>query len=100
MITRAHKAFLLLSICCATAWAADTTWSPTGSMSVPRRDHAAVLLPNGKVFVVGHLTSLAELYDPSTGTFASAGNTVVTHGQKATATLLPDGRVLIAGGSQ
>src|SRR5580693_5658592 len=30
-----------------------TSWSPTGSMKYERDAHAAVLLPSGKVFVVG-----------------------------------------------
>src|SRR6185295_9880604 len=81
----AHKVLIILSTICALASAADTTWSPTGSMSVPRRDHTATLLPSGKVLVVGHLTDIAELYDPTTGTFAKAGNTAVTHGQRFTA---------------
>src|SRR5260370_19708046 len=82
------------------ALAGDTTWSPTGSMAALRRDHAATLLPSGKVLITGHLTSGAELYDPAKGTFASVGSTVYAHGQKLTATLLADGRVLLVGGFQ
>ncbi|HEX6893859.1 MAG TPA: kelch repeat-containing protein, partial [Bryobacteraceae bacterium] len=75
-------------------------WSPTGSMSITRSDHAAVLLPSGKVFLVGGSgSSLAELYDPATGTFSSAGRTVVSHGNSVGAILLNDGRVLIEGGA-
>ncbi|MDQ2588400.1 DUF6603 domain-containing protein [Saccharothrix yanglingensis] len=54
------------------------TWTPTGSLAVPRKGHRATLLPNGKVLVTGgdaipavpyrveSLTS-AEVYDPQTG---------------------------------
>lgn len=45
------------------------TWSAIGSMSVPRANHSATLLPNGKVMVAGgvggsgaELLASAELY--------------------------------------
>lgn len=73
------------------------------AMATVRDDsHRAVRLADGRVLVTGgsdfkvHL-SLAELFDPSTGKFSSAGNMLL--GRSAhTSTLLPDGRVLIAGG--
>jgi hypothetical protein len=70
----------------------------TGSMEVARRDHTATLLNNGKVLIVGW-TTLAELYDPATGTFSSLDDTVFSHGQGSTATRLSDGKVLIVGGN-
>jgi hypothetical protein len=82
------------------------TFAPTGSMSVGRWAHTATLLDNGKVLVAGgcdagaeilHAASSAELYDPSTGTFAPVGNMTVGR-YLHTATSLGNGKVLIAGG--
>ena len=72
-------------------------------MATARSSHAATLLPNGRVLIVGgsdgdHALASAELYDPATGTFSSAGSMSKAR-DGATATLLPDGRVLICGGS-
>ena len=39
----------------------------------------------------------AELYDPATNTIVSAGSSAVAHAN-GTATLLPDGKVLLVGG--
>jgi hypothetical protein len=53
------------------------------------------LLPSGKVLVVQHCS--AELYDPESETWSQAGSMSTDH-ERATATLLPSGKVLIAGG--
>jgi hypothetical protein len=86
---------------------APGTWAPTGSLHTARYYHTATLLPNGKVLVTGgcdewHTCSngsfaSAELYDPATGVWSVTGS--LNH-QRAlhTATLLPDGKVLVAGG--
>jgi len=79
----------------------------TGAMSVPRESHVGVSLPNGMVLIAGghagrreaiRLYDTAELYDPDRGTFRSTG--AMTHRRhKHAAALLPDGRVLVTGGS-
>jgi hypothetical protein len=79
---------------------ATGTWSTTGSMATARHAPAGLLL-NGKVLVTGghSFGALAstELYDPATGTWSTTGS-MVTARQVHTATLLPTGKVLVAGG--
>jgi hypothetical protein len=81
-------------------------WTLTGNMREAREGHAAVRLANGQVLVLGggnadvrpaRLLSSAELYDPSTGAWTDTGGLTSTR-TNATATLLPDGRVLVTGG--
>ena len=75
---------------------ANGSWSPTGSMTYVRAQEAVVLLPSGKVLIVGAAQNYTtELYDPETGAFTLAGTANAS--LEATATLLRDGRVLIAG---
>jgi hypothetical protein len=83
-------------------------FTATGSMQVPRNMHTAVLLKNGRVLVIGgsssggypnsHIEASAELYDPATGRFSMTGNMNVPR-HKLAAALLPDGKVLVVGGS-
>jgi Calx-beta domain/Galactose oxidase, central domain/Kelch motif len=78
-------------------------WSITGSLKIPRLNHTATLLLNGKVLVaggmtIGGITNSAELYDPNTGTWSITGGLIAAR-YGHTATLLQDGKVLVAGGS-
>jgi hypothetical protein len=75
-------------------------FTPTGSMSAHRAFHTAILLANGKVLIMGgSYSASAELYDPATGTFSPTGDMILARTTAPTATLLNDGRVLVAGGS-
>jgi hypothetical protein len=74
-------------------------------MTTPRSGHSATLLPNGKALVAGGLTGApgtgsletAELYDPSTATWSLTGS-LITPRSGHSATLLPNSKVLVAGG--
>ena len=93
---------------------ATGTWSQAGIITA-RAGHTATLLPNGKVLVVGGLMILgaavpvgfldtALLYDPATGSWSATGSLLPTAGGPTgrsghTATLLPNGTVLVVGGS-
>jgi len=83
------------------------TWSTTGSMATARGHHTATLLPSGKVLVSGGTNTLpntagalvsAELYDPISGTWSTVGS-LVSKRYAHTSTLLPSGKVLVAGGT-
>jgi N-acetylneuraminic acid mutarotase len=83
----------------------SNTWSSTTSMATARLYHTATLLPNGKVLVAGaygcsttcSADASAELYDPSSNTWSST-TSMTTARDRHTATLLPNGKVLVAGG--
>jgi hypothetical protein len=101
---------------------ATGTFSPTGSMSVPRENHTATRLADGRVLIAGGISGAspsagaavslaayrlaetsasvlesAEVYDPATGRFNPTGS-MSTIRDHHTATLLHDGRVLVVGG--
>src|SRR6266480_1730744 len=83
------------------------TWTETGSFAIARWYHTATLLPSGQVLVAGGLAgnpqnpgesqTSAQLYDPATGMWTPTGSMSVAHSHH-TATLLPSGQVLVAGG--
>ncbi|MEI7703517.1 MAG: putative Ig domain-containing protein [Deltaproteobacteria bacterium] len=85
---------------------ATGTFTRTGSMATARQDFAAALLANGTVLVAGgvkrspgstlYLPS-AEIFTPSSGTFAATGSLSASRGGPLSA-LLASGQVLVAGG--
>ena len=86
---------------------AQTLNAVTGAMGIPRTAHRATLLNDGRVLVTGgnfanlgsSVTNTAELYDPATGTWRYTLHPMNFPRTYHTATLLSDGRVLIAGGA-
>jgi hypothetical protein len=91
--------------------AATPTWQWTAPMQFARRHMNATILPDGKVLVTGGTSSggfndatlsvlAAEMWDPATGAWSTLANMQVPRLYHSTAILLPDGRVLSAGGGR
>ncbi len=83
----------------------DGSWTTVDGLNTARCYHTATLLGNGEVLVTGgedisgNSSTKCELYDPATGYWTvSKGNHLLSARYMHTATLLPDGRVLVAGG--
>src|SRR5439155_1527230 len=85
---------------------ATENWTVTGSLNDGRLLHTATLLFDGRVLVAGgwpdHTNhgplSSAELYNPATGTWTRTSSLAIAR-QDHTATLLANGKVLVAGGA-
>jgi hypothetical protein len=91
--------------------AVTPTWQWTSSMAYARRQHNATLLADGKVLVTGGTSSggfndgtnavfAAELWDPATGKWITLSAMQIKRLYHSSAVLLPDGRVLSAGGGR
>ncbi len=83
-------------------------WVQGPNMAQPRVEMEATILPNGKVLVDGGsakdedatTASLkAEIYDPATNSFSSAGSNAFARLYHNTQLLLPDGTVALFGGN-
>jgi N-acetylneuraminic acid mutarotase len=81
-------------------------WTATAEMADPRTYHSSALLADGRVLVVGgHDGSgvprdTAEIWDPTTATWVpTAGMRFAHHSETNAAALLPDGRVVVVGGT-
>jgi N-acetylneuraminic acid mutarotase len=91
---------------------ATGAWSSAGTMNSARYYHTATLLANGKVLIAAgsawdkqsNLATSAELYDPATGSWTATGDLITARYIASedvgshTATLLPNGKVLVVGG--
>jgi hypothetical protein len=94
-------------------------WTPAAAMNFPRRQHNATILADGTVLVTGGTRGggsgppenfnnldpgqpvhIAELWDPATGRWTELAAETVDRCYHSTAVLLPDGRVLSAGGGE
>ncbi len=85
------------------------TWVVTGNTATPRIQHTATLLSDGEVLVAGGYlgvdssyrpiyTDTAEIFNPATGQWTPTGSMTMPRGS-AGAALLPNGQVLVAGGT-
>ncbi|MGW4160935.1 Kelch repeat-containing protein [Streptomyces sp. NPDC004788] len=88
---------------------ASGTWTATGRLHEARRIHSLMVLRDGRVLAAGGITgsqafppstvASSELYDPGTGTWTPVAPMAgARYGHSAT--LLTDGRVLVAGGNR
>jgi N-acetylneuraminic acid mutarotase len=83
------------------------TWVSAGALSAPRTQASATTLLDGRVLILGggseaspgyRSTNAAELFDPATGKWTPT-TPMSTARAFHTATLLPNGEVLVAGGA-
>jgi hypothetical protein len=91
--------------------AATPIWQSVAPMAYARRQMNATLLPDGKVMVTGGSSSggfndaslavlPAEIWDPATGSWSAMASMQVLRMYHSVALLLPDGRVVTAGGGR
>ncbi len=83
-------------------------WAYGPSMSQPRIQISATILPNGRVLAVGGSTNNedaataslnADLYNPATNTFSPASANLFARLYHSASLLLPDATVLLVGGN-
>jgi len=86
------------------------TWRSTAPMAFGRSQHNFVILPDGRVLVVGGASEVslistngvlpAEIWDPDSETWTTVAAMTRPRMYHSTALLVPDGRVLTAGGGR
>lgn len=86
------------------------SWRTTESMAFGRSQHNLVILPDGKVLVVGGATEIsltttsgvltAEMWDPADEAWTTMASMTTPRLYHSVAALLSDGRVLAAGGGR
>jgi len=86
-------------------------WTKVGSLQFARKKFSTVLLPDGRVMAIGgsvdgsdldvlKAVMTPEIWDPATGQWSSLTDLSVPRMYHSNAILLPDGRVLAAGGGR
>jgi hypothetical protein len=91
--------------------ATSPVWAWTNSMHFARRHANATILPDGKVLVTGGTSSggfndatnavfAAEMWNPADGSWTVMASAQVKRVYHSSAVLLPDGRVMSAGGGR
>ncbi len=93
---KASLAFLFL---------AGLAWTEAGAAMNARHSHTTTLLPDGNLLITGGVTDAAntktsnvQIYNMSSNQFEAWSGNLVTARSSHTATLMSDGRVLVAGG--
>jgi hypothetical protein len=87
---------------------ATGAWTVAGDMKVHRGFYRSITAPDGRVLFLGGeiaapgmqcaiTTASVEAFDPATNSFSTLGSLLLDRATQAVA-LLPDGRVLVAGG--
>ncbi len=88
---------------------ANPSWRYVAPMASARKQHVATILPNGTVLVIGghsgpgkdnpaYPVYAAELWDPETEGWTTLASMATYRGYHSSAFVLPDGRVVSAGG--
>ncbi len=85
----------------------NTPWSSAGSLQTARWQFESIVLPNGRLLVIGGLDALtktwlatAELYDSATNSWTSAGKlSFARYSSSNSSLLLSNGKVLVTGGA-
>ncbi len=90
--------------------AATPTWSTVASMAYPRYQHNLTILADGTVMAIGGASIVSqtatsgtlptEIWDPTTQLWSTTASIAQSRNYHSTAMLLPDGRVLSAGGGR
>lgn len=93
-------------------WRTGTFSIVSPTLGSPRYNHKATLLPNGRVLLIGGtstppggiadsgpLLASGELFDPATGVFVPTRGSLAAPRAYHAQALLPDGKVLVVGGS-
>jgi hypothetical protein len=91
--------------------ATNPSWQNTSPMAIARRQHNMTILADGKILASGGSGGfgfdnadlpvyVSEMWDPATGNWTTMDSVTVYRGYHSTALLLPDARVLSAGGEQ